>query len=236
MQDPSTYDDIYSPTAKMTAFRILMAKAAEQKWPLYSDDASQAFLNSLRPADKPIYCKYPPGIDHKPGTCIRCNRFIYGLHDSPLAWFRTLKEHLVSEQGFTQSKTDQALFVKVEGKEEVYVNVHVDDFLSTGTPKLLADYRRRLYAKFKMTGGLVERHYGLNIRRGKLGEVFVDCQDYILDKCKELNIAPGKFNTPMAADLVLAAAAASSPRFALSATQVANIDSLKEIRSCSASQ
>ena len=109
----------------------------------------------------------------------------------------------MSEQGFTQSKTDQALFVKVEGKEEVYVNVHVDDFLSTGTPKLLADYRRRLYAKFKMTGGLVERHYGLNIRRGKLGEVFVDCQDYILNKCKELNIAPGKFNTPMAADLVL---------------------------------
>ena len=61
-QDPETYDNVYSPTAQMTAFRLLMAKAAERKWDLFSDDASQAFLNALRPADKPLYCKYPPGI------------------------------------------------------------------------------------------------------------------------------------------------------------------------------
>ena len=109
----------------------------------------------------------------------------------------------MSEQGFTQSTNDQALFMKVVGKEEVYVNVHVDDFLSTGTPKLLADYRRRLYKAFKMTGGPVERHYGLNIGRGDKHEVFVDCKDYILDKCKELNISEGSFKTPMAANLVL---------------------------------
>ena len=58
-QDPSTYGDIYSPTAKMTSFRVLMAKAAERKWSLFSDDASQAFLNALRPDDKPLYCFWP---------------------------------------------------------------------------------------------------------------------------------------------------------------------------------
>ena len=41
-QDPDTYGNVYSPTAQMTAFRILMAKAAERKWELFSDDASQA--------------------------------------------------------------------------------------------------------------------------------------------------------------------------------------------------
>ena len=67
--------------------------------------------------------------------------------------------------------------MKKVGFEEVYVNVHVDDFLSTGTPSLLADYRRKLHKAFKMTGGLVDRHYGLRIRRGKNMEVYVDCND-----------------------------------------------------------
>ena len=85
----------------------------------------------------------------------------------------------------------------------VYVNVHVDDFLSTGTPNLLADYRRRLYKASSMTGGLVERHYGLNISRGAHSEVFVNCKTYILDKCSELNIPEGSYSTPMASTLVL---------------------------------
>ena len=42
-----------------------------------------------------------------------------------------------------------------------------------------------------MTGGLVDLHYGLRIKRGSDGEVFVDCEDYIRDKCKELNIPAG---------------------------------------------
>ena len=53
-QDPSTYGDIHSPAAQMTSFRILMAKAAERKWSLYSDDAPQAFLNALRPTKTPM--------------------------------------------------------------------------------------------------------------------------------------------------------------------------------------
>ena len=54
-----------------------------------------------------------------------------------------------------------------------------------------------------MTGGLVDRHYGLRIRRGKNKEVYVDCNDYILDKCKELEIPAGTQRTPMSSDLVL---------------------------------
>ena len=72
-----------------------------------------------------------------------------------------------------------------------------------GKAKGAGAYRRRLYKAFKMTGGPVERHYGLNIGRGDKHEVFVDCKDYILDKCKELNISEGSFKTPMAANLVL---------------------------------
>ena len=65
------------------------------------------------------------------------------------------------------------LFTKIVGREECCVNVH-DDFVSTGTPKLLQQFRNALYAKFPMTGGLVERHYGLRIKRNKHGHILVD--------------------------------------------------------------
>ena len=174
-QDPSTRDDIYSPTAHMTAFRLLMAKAADRNWELYSDDASQAFLNALRKAPKPLFAFYPNGIEHKTGNCLEVLRMIYGLHDSPIAWLLKVVKHLCTEQGFVQSKIDRrVLFTKIVGREECYVNVHVDDFVSTGTPKLLQQFRNALYAKFPMTGGLVERHYGLRIKRNKHGHILVD--------------------------------------------------------------
>lgn len=172
-QDPSTRDDIYSPTAHMTAFRLLMAKAADRNWELYSDDASQAFLNALRKASKPLFAFYPNGIEHKTGNCLEVLRMIYGLHDSPIAWLLKVVKHLCTEQGFVQSKIDRVLFTKIVGREECCVNVH-DDFVSTGTPKLLQQFRNALYAKFPMTGGLVERHYGLRIKRNKHGHILVD--------------------------------------------------------------
>ena len=67
----------------------------------------------------------------------------------------------------------------------------------SGTPTLLADYRRRLQKAFKMTGDPVDRHYGLHIKRGSTGEVYADCMDYILETCKELAIPAGNKATPM---------------------------------------
>ena len=69
-QDPSTYDNVYSPTVRMTSSRILMNKAAEEDWDLFADDASQAFLNAPRPADKPVFALYPAGFE-KPGHCLQ---------------------------------------------------------------------------------------------------------------------------------------------------------------------
>jgi hypothetical protein len=52
---------------------------------------------------------------------------------------------------------------------QCYVNLHVDDFLSTGDPELVKDYRTKLHKRFKMTGGLTEEHYGLDISQNTDG-------------------------------------------------------------------
>jgi hypothetical protein len=67
----------------MASLRIMLAIAAKCKWPVYGDDVSQAFLYAERPKDKPMWCSYPAG-HRKQGHCLRLNKMIYGLKDSPI--------------------------------------------------------------------------------------------------------------------------------------------------------
>jgi hypothetical protein len=110
-QDPSTYGDIASPTMRTTSFRLLLALAALKKWAVYADDATQAFLNAVRPKDKPLYASYPRSFKN-PGRCLLVLRQLYGLHDAPMGFFECLRQHLVQDQSFVQSRNDRCMFVQ----------------------------------------------------------------------------------------------------------------------------
>ena len=160
-QDPSTYDNIASPTMKLTSLRILLALAAQRDWGVFADDATQAFLNAERPADKPLYATYPEGFRPKErGGCLLVKRMLYGLHRAPMGWFQEARKHLTEKQGFRQSRADSCLFYK----PGCYVVCHVDDFASTGEPAKVQEFRRQLHQKFKMTGGPIDEYYGLEVR------------------------------------------------------------------------
>ena len=195
-QDPTTYDVINSPTMRLTTFRLLMAKSTEKRWSVFADDASQAFLNASRPADKPLYASYPQGF-RRPGRCLLVQRMLYGLHDAPMGWFREVRKHMLEEQGMTQSRTDECLFTK----EGLYVIVHVDDFLSTGTDAALQEFRSRLHAKFKMTGGPVSEYYGLDVKIDReRGTADIGCASYIKRMIAKLGVVPKVAHTPMLPD------------------------------------
>ena len=183
-QDPSTYDAIRSPTMKLTSFRMLLAMAARESWDVYADDATQAFLNAERPADKPLWAMYPEGF-RKPGRCLLIKKQLYGLHDAPLGWYLAVRDHMVKDQGFTQSPNDECLFYK----KDIYVVVHVDDFASTGSPTAIAAYRKALHFKFAMTGGKISEYYGLGIKVDKqAGNITVSSEDYINRTRKKLKL------------------------------------------------
>jgi hypothetical protein len=82
-----------------------------RKWDVWADDAQQAFLQAKRSEDHPLYAAYPSGFK-KPGHALKILRYLYGLKDSPLGFFLTVKQHLIEDQSFVQSKNDDCLFVK----------------------------------------------------------------------------------------------------------------------------
>jgi hypothetical protein len=167
-------------------WRILLAKAAVNNWEVWGDDVSQAFLYARRPTDKPLYAAYTLY-----GHCVLLENFIHRLHDSPLAFHKLVQHHMLTEQCFTADPADPCVYHKIDKKsgEEVHVRVHVDDFLSTGSPKMLSEFRLALAARFKTTGELAKTHYGLYISRaGKGKTIKFGCHSYMARKLEAYSL------------------------------------------------
>ena len=196
-QDPSTYGSIASPTMKLTSMRILLALAAKNQWQIYADDAHMAFLNAMRPPDKPVYAQFPDGYrDGSHGKCLLLRRCLYGLHDSPQHWYDEMRKFVVDEYGLTPSKVDACYFNSKN--KDLHVVVHVDDFLITGTETSVARFRKALYAKFDMDGGEAREYFGLHIDNDKNnGVVSLDCKASIEPAFSKLGLKPHAWSTPM---------------------------------------
>ena len=75
----------------------------------------------------------PPGFseDFKVGEVCRLKKSLYGLKQSPRAWFgrftRAMKKY-----GFKQSNSDHTLFLKRRNKLVTCLIIYVDDMIITG--------------------------------------------------------------------------------------------------------
>ena len=190
-QDPSTYDNISSPTMRLTSFRTLLSVAAQNHWGIDADDATQAFVNAFRPEDKPLWASYPQGRRNH-GRCLKVLRHLYGSHDAAMGWFDLLKDHLVNDHKMTQSRNDKCYFYR----DDLHVVVHVDDLASTGPPAARAAFRKKLHAKFDMTGGEIDIYYGLNVIVTD-GKVKLTAENYIEKAMEKLQLQPRSWRTPL---------------------------------------
>ena len=185
-QDPDTYDDIRSPTMRLTSMRSLLSLSAANGWDVYADDATQGFINAPRPEDKPLWAAYPKKY-RKPGRCLLIKRMIYGLHDAPRGWFECVKQHLIEDQGLIQSQHDECLFTNKD--KTLIIVCHVDDFLSTGTPAALKKYRDALHYRFTMTGGLATEYFGLEVKIDKKRKrAALSAKTYITNMVSKLGV------------------------------------------------
>ncbi|GKV51107.1 hypothetical protein SLEP1_g57782 [Rubroshorea leprosula] len=69
---------------------------------------------------------------NQPHHVCRRKKSLYGLKQAPRAWFRELKQFLLSF-GLTNSRSYSSLFVSPSGIDRLYVLVYVDDILITGS-------------------------------------------------------------------------------------------------------
>ena len=89
------YEETFSPVAKITTIRVLLALAACKSWSLWQMDVKNAFLHGE--LDKDIYIEQPRGFESKIHLDYVCKlkKALYGLKQAPRAWYGKIGEFLV---------------------------------------------------------------------------------------------------------------------------------------------
>ena len=83
------YTETFAPVAKLNTIRIILSVAVNLDWPLQQLDIKNAFLNGE--LEEEVFMSPPPGFEHKFGSNVyRLRKSIYGLKQSPRAWFERL--------------------------------------------------------------------------------------------------------------------------------------------------
>jgi len=80
-----------------------------------------------------VYMKLPPGHpqSNDPKLVCKLHKSIYGLKQSPHAWYAKLST-VLTELGFTRSNADHSSFVRIKFDERLMVLIYVDDLIVTG--------------------------------------------------------------------------------------------------------
>ena len=84
------YGSTFFPVAKIAYIRLLLSMAAMCFWPLCQLDIKNAFLHGDLAEE--VYMEQPPSFvaQGESGLVCRLCRFLYGLKQSPRAWFGRL--------------------------------------------------------------------------------------------------------------------------------------------------
>ncbi|KAG7536932.1 Integrase catalytic core [Arabidopsis suecica] len=128
------YKETFAPVAKLHTVRVVLSLATNLSWELWQMDVKNAFLQGELEDD--VYMTPPPGLEATidPGKVWRLRKAIYGLKQSPRAWYhklsRTLKDH-----GFKKSESDHTLFTLQSPQGIVVVLIYVDDLIISGDNK-----------------------------------------------------------------------------------------------------
>jgi len=117
-----------------------------------------------------VFVKQAPGFivngaEHK---VLKLRKTLYGLRLAPWAWNAKLDATL-GELGFTRCATEHMLYTWRRGKEELVVDVYVDDLIITGARVEDIDgFKREMAARFKMSDLSALSYYlGIEVRHGK---------------------------------------------------------------------
>ena len=103
------YAETLSPVAKISSVRILISLAADLGWPLFQLDVKNASLNGDLKGE--VYMEQQPRFvaQGESGKVCRLQNAIYGLKQSPRAWFGKFSE-VVLKFGLRHCHSDHSVF------------------------------------------------------------------------------------------------------------------------------
>jgi histone deacetylase 1/2 len=129
------YLDTYSPVVKPATVRLVLSISMSRDWSVRQLDISNAFLHGT--LEETAYMRQPPGFEDErhPEYVCKLQKSIYGLKQSPRAWYSRLSDKL-HPLGFQAAKTDTSLFVFCQPCLTMYLLVYVDDIvLASSSPR-----------------------------------------------------------------------------------------------------
>ncbi len=156
-QNPSTFDDTYSPTVRPESIRLFHVYSVEMGWGIRQYDVPQAFLQS--PVDHDIFVCPPRSNVEFPGQILKLRLALYGAKQSAALFFQLLNGFLLT-LGFTSSTLDPCFY----RRDDAALIVHVDDMRCAGTPAALLAIHAALSTRFNITTGDGTRFLGMDTR------------------------------------------------------------------------
>ncbi|GAX10397.1 hypothetical protein FisN_3Lu622 [Fistulifera solaris] len=113
--------ETYAPVVSWSTVRLLLIMSIVLGLATRQVDYTLAFVQA--DLDEEVYCEMPKRYD-RPGYIFKLKKSVYGLRQSPLNFFKTLKKGL-EDRGFRQSKNEPCLFLS----DKVVCLTYVDDCL-----------------------------------------------------------------------------------------------------------
>ena len=182
------YQETFAPVAKLNTVRVLLSCAVNQGWDLQQLDVKNAFLHGE--LEEEVYMEIPPGFscDKTQGKVCKLKRALYGLKQSPRAWFGRFQRAMVSV-GYKQSNADHTLFVKKAGTKITILVVYVDDRVATGNDSdEINRLKKFLGQEFEIKDlGKLRYFLGIEVARSSKG-IFLSQRKYVLDLLTEAGL------------------------------------------------
>ena len=175
------YTETYSPVARLSTVRTILAIAALKGYDVHQMDVDTAFLYGE--LQEEIYVRPPVGYPCPPGKVLRLNKALYGLKQSPREWNNNINQFIVS-LGFVRSQSDPCVYRHADADGEVILVVYVDDIIIAGSSlDRINDVKQAFNKKYKMKDlGQLEFVLGVQVDINKdKGTIRLSQRQYVLD-------------------------------------------------------
>lgn len=197
------YEDTYSPVARLTTLRTLLAVANFEDMHLHQLDVKTAFLNGT--LDQDIFMRLPD--EFAVGNLVaKLHKSLYGLKQASRAWNERFHKFIVN-LGFQRSDADNCLYYASMDSEVVYLIIYVDDILlASGSLKYITKLKELFNMEFEMTDlKEVKTFLGLTIERDrKNGVLKISQKQYLESLLNRFGMGDCKpVDTPLASNLKL---------------------------------
>ncbi|GKF92178.1 putative ribonuclease H-like domain-containing protein, partial [Tanacetum coccineum] len=105
------YDEVFAPVTIIEASRLFLAYALYKDFVVYQMDVKISFLYGK--IEEEVYICQPPIFEDPdfPDRVYKVEKALYGLHQSPRAWYETLSTYLLDNE-FQRGKIDKTLFIR----------------------------------------------------------------------------------------------------------------------------